>query len=532
MSENSQEGVGFEGVGYKNPEYADLVQSIIKNTSKEPDRVEGTLEYYKLAPEPLQGQSEETSGSRHNTVVIYCKDTQMIKKMQETAPNKWSVVILDSDSTTTIEEHLNPGEGLYKGKKEIHNSIESKITLQGTFKHAELISGTVETSQWIWAGNLFQGQFDGEGRLTWSNGLLEEGVWSKGLKNGRVRVFDYQKGGKMVGEATWVDGAREGEGWTVDRSGGLWKGTWEGGELKKGSVHKTWVGNENEWKRSTFVFEEVTTRPNTTKNTSNSAQNLQNGQNLGLGEGAQIDLSGRPKDQKYFEVYNGMLKNFKYDGKGTLTDQFGTKFSGFFKNGLKHGVGEETYIDGEKYSGMFEKNLPNGQGSLICFNGDKYKGGFKNGLFHGKGQYLTKEGGKVVNGEWIHGVFQTEEEYDPYDVVQAKERRNRSGRRIMKSGNTITDSRGSNLRKFDSGGLFGGGYVLGEGLGEGVAGGVVGLNRAVFLADLAMEMRVRAIDNTRKWIDLDLGKRRLLLSKCLCRSKRLRVGLRKLIFRK
>ncbi len=96
------------------------------------------------------------------------------------------------------------------------------------------------------------------------------------------------------------------------------------------------------------------------------------------------------------DIYLGESINGIVNGKASLWENNGTKYSyANFKNGVLIDF-LETNFNGFKYYGSFENGLPSGNAKMVFPNGDEYTGGFFNGNFQGPGTYAFYNGSKIV----------------------------------------------------------------------------------------------------------------------------------------
>ena len=168
--------------------------------------------------------------------------------------------------------------------------------------------------------------------------------------------------------------------------------------------------------------------------------NFENGYRQG--QGTEYSISNET-------VYQGLWKNDKYNGKGTLWMPDGCRFEGTFvdgklngegyfyranesmgfhgqfENGEKNGEGVEYEEDGSEYHGTFKHNKRNGHGIVkkedeTLFDGEWvdgmkegkgkeiqrrtiYEGSFKQGERHGKGELSRQDGQLIYKGDWMNG---------------------------------------------------------------------------------------------------------------------------------
>ena len=126
------------------------------------------------------------------------------------------------------------------------------------------------------------------------------------------------------------------------------------------------------------------------------------------------------------DIYEGEMKDSKFNGKGKLTYLNGDLYEGEFLDGEKNGNGKLIFEDKTEYEGPFEKGEFRGKGkmkwkngyeyegdfngsklsgfgTLTNYTGDTYEGNFDNSLFNGKGKY-TYENGDIYEGEFQYGI--------------------------------------------------------------------------------------------------------------------------------
>ena len=135
-----------------------------------------------------------------------------------------------------------------------------------------------------------------------------------------------------------------------------------------------------------------------------------------------------PNENGAIQKYTGQVKNGKPNGKGQLSDSFGTVFTGDWVDGKLNGQGKETgprlgYPKSSaepthRYAGGFKDGEYHGNGTLIFnMNRSKYVGEFKNGRYDGQGSlsYTKNNGyeagesfnyvGQFRNGDFSKGTF-------------------------------------------------------------------------------------------------------------------------------
>lgn len=157
------------------------------------------------------------------------------------------------------------------------------------------------------------------------------------------------------------------------------------------------------------------------------------GENIYIGE---VNFLGKKEGygKMYYvnkDVYEGIWKNDKPEGKGLYLWKDGGKYLGDFRQGQMHGYGKRLYSSGSFYEGEFSNGKRSGKGKMVFKNGDEYDGewndedmqgwgmykwasgdtyigGFKRDKRDGKGT-LTLSTGETYVGEWDGGSMKKEE---------------------------------------------------------------------------------------------------------------------------
>jgi hypothetical protein len=118
--------------------------------------------------------------------------------------------------------------------------------------------------KWSYEGELYQGQFHGQGQFQDSSGNTYVGAWSRGKRSGHGCEKNKSSGlnqngsiGTTVYVGQWLDGAREGEGEELRSDGSMWKGSWKQ-NVRHGMGTETWNGDtrEGQWCQGRPVFGE------------------------------------------------------------------------------------------------------------------------------------------------------------------------------------------------------------------------------------------------------------------------------------
>jgi hypothetical protein len=101
-------------------------------------------------------------------------------------------------------------------------------------------------------------------------------------------------------------------------------------------------------------------------------------------------------------VYIGSFKKGKFDGKGTIYDEYGRVFEGTFQNGLKNGEGT---LYGESgfavYDGNWKDDKREGYGSEYIGSSIVYEGYFSADRYEGYGKTFDCDG-EILQEGYFH----------------------------------------------------------------------------------------------------------------------------------
>jgi uncharacterized protein (TIGR02145 family) len=201
--------------------------------------------------------------------------------------------------------------------------------------------GECQYSDGIYSGEWKNGQRNGKGTFTSSNGDTYTGEFLNDNRNGNGK---YQWKNGDVYEGDWVNGMNTGN----------CKWTFSNGVIYEGSVVN---GKYNG--KGVLIF-------------SNGA----------IGKGDFVD---------------GVM-----NGKGKMTWKTGEIYEGDWLNGQRTGKGKYKWINGEVYDGDFVNGEFTGNCKWYLSNGDIYEGDVLGGKYNGKGKYQWKNG-EVYEGDWVNG---------------------------------------------------------------------------------------------------------------------------------
>ena len=102
-------------------------------------------------------------------------------------------------------------------------------------------------------------------------------------------------------------------------------------------------------------------------------------------------------------IYEGYIKDSKYNGKGKLILPPDAEYEGFFENN-EFKNGKMKWNNGYEYEGDFNGNCLEGKGKLTGPDGDIYEGYFDKSLFHGQGKYIYHNSRNEYDGEFQYGI--------------------------------------------------------------------------------------------------------------------------------
>lgn len=259
-----------------------------------------------------------------------------------------------------------------------------------------------------------EGNLNGFAVVITSSGDKEIGEFHNNLPNGHLTYI--KKNGQINYRGTWINGKRDGEGETCDRSGNCLRSFWVKDQkvCKSDSVKTIW---------GTYIGESIC----------KNGQLFANGQGKLVSEQDTLDgfwkdnsLIGQVIHKTKDYQYEGEFVDNKYSGKGKITSQNFT-FSGTFVDGEPSGYGEFRSTNGNSYLGEWEKGLMNGNGryettnyiyegswldgrrngngSVEYSNGDYYEGEFIDNLRYGYGHYEFANG-DIYEGEFVDDKIQ------------------------------------------------------------------------------------------------------------------------------
>ncbi len=229
----------------------------------------------------------------------------------------------------------------------------------------ELFTGYGEKSFYngIYKGELLNGMAHGQGTLTFNNGDVYTGAFSKNEIDGNG-TYIWKNGDTYSGEFSM--GKREGQGIRNFINGNVYTGTFVDGKMMgEGTLtlnDGTLYSGNSDWEKITGSG--TVTYPDGSKYSGDFAKGKRSGNGtLTLPDGS---------------VFSGEFENDKKIS-GTFTTTDGTSYSGkFFSDHIEmlNGFGTITYPDGTHYDGAFENGLKKGSGTVTLPNGTTYSGNF------------------------------------------------------------------------------------------------------------------------------------------------------------
>jgi hypothetical protein len=281
-----------------------------------------------------------------------------------------------------------------------------------------------------YAGEFKKGERNGQGTYTQRDGDKYVGGFKDGEENGQGTYYylanNQWKGGKYVGN--FKDGKKNGQGTYTSANGVVEEGIWE-----KGIFVRAEKINPTNQQTDLALNEE--------RRRLEAAQNTQS--NLPPCPKVDYSIkTDRERFAKWHncwgrykvefaegfkgEVLEGEWRNGTLNGQGTLTFANGDKYAGEIKDGQRNGQGINTFANGAKYVGQFKDDKYYGQGTFTFGDGNKYVGDYKDSNRHGQGTFTFADG-RVQEGIWAEDKFVRAEKINPpsqrTDLVLNEERR-------------------------------------------------------------------------------------------------------------
>ncbi len=243
-----------------------------------------------------------------------------------------------------------------------------------------------------YVGEYKDGDRDGQGTHTFSDGKKYEGEWKNGLPNGQG-TDTFPDGGKYVGE--FKDGLPNGQGTLTSPDGEKYVG-----EFKDGGKNGEGVMTFKDGVKIIGLFQDNS--PTSGKEVYPDGRRY---------EGHFSNWKKHGNGLMEFPDGRKIVGEFKdgYPIYGTETFPDGARYRGTYENGIFHGKGSITYPDRGRYIGEFKNGRPNGYGTYHMSDGRKFEGDFLNGKWHGKGTMTLKNGNRGV-GDW--------KKNKPWNIIQ------------------------------------------------------------------------------------------------------------------
>lgn len=318
--------------------------------------------------------------------------------------------------------------------------IFTLMAVQGTFRDLRFAfsSSLVFADGATYVGELnADGQLEGQGRMSWSNGDKYDGEFLAGLFHGKGKFRSGDSGtydgdyvqGYMDGRGvlTYPDGSRyEGE-FVANQFQGKGRLVYPSGDIYEGDFSKGEMNGVGRWRyadKSIYIGQVSKGVAQGKGELQRMAGEKYTGDFVAgkmHGQGVFVDADGNRYSGEFNHdhfsgsgtfvsvdrfTYVGQFKNWRPDGKGLQTDSAGNQWEGDYQQGQLEGKGSYLAQDGEQYTGEFQFGQYDGVGKLIASNGDIYEGEFSSGNKHGKGVLTYKEaidGVSRIDGRWEYG---------------------------------------------------------------------------------------------------------------------------------
>lgn len=259
-------------------------------------------------------------------------------------------------------------EGALSGKF-ITLSPDENLNYQGELLNGVMHGqGTLTADDYVYAGSFNKGNFQGQGKITYDNGVVYEGEFSNNLFQGQG-VFLDDDGSRYEGQ--FKDNRYHGLGKIVYQNEAIYEGYFEAGKYTGEGRYS--LGDA--WYKGAYTDNELN------------------------GPAHYLDSEGNR--------YKGETSSWEANGEGELIEADGTVLKGTFVYGSLVGDGEKTSPDGVHYKGGFQYNEYDGAGTLTLADGSVYKGEFSYGRYHGQGMLTSIDEAtgeaQVLDGKWRNG---------------------------------------------------------------------------------------------------------------------------------
>ncbi len=259
---------------------------------------------------------------------------------------KGKYVTMDGD---TFEGQLTPDGNYVKGKLTYANGE----SFDGTFENNEPVEGIMTktlSNGYKYSGGWKEGKMNGKGTLIINETTTYEGNFINNVMQGSGKLTD----SRGIYEGQFNENKKNGTGKMTYKNGWIYEGDW---------VNDKWEGK---------------------------------------GKLTVVSRSG-----KVIGTYEGPVRNNKRETKAGETAKFiytnGKVYEGPFHNNkaetLEGETGSWTFKSGKKIVGQFKDNRPNGKCTLIDKAGNKYSGSFLKGKLQDGPITVTKANGKVLPAE-------------------------------------------------------------------------------------------------------------------------------------
>ncbi len=218
---------------------------------------------------------------------------------------------------------------------------------------AEFSSGTTRFAG-RFARNADNTAYSGEGKVSWANGDIYEGMLVSGTREGRGR-FDWANGQRYEGE--WQADKPHGRGVMRFANGDVFDGEFVSGETR-GTGAMTYASGDR------YEGEVAAGVPH--------------------GRGRYTSAHGQVLECAWVQG--------KGQGRGRLQFANGDIYEGELKDGLPEGIGRTIYASGDRYEGTLVAGRPHGRGSYTWKSGALYEGEWKAGQKDGRGRFTAADG--------------------------------------------------------------------------------------------------------------------------------------------
>ena len=282
-------------------------------------------------------------------------------------------------------------------------------------------------------GDFLESEMHGLGNLTFKNGDIYQGQFSKGLLNGQA-IITFGEGSDFSSfDGSWGNGQPIEAGMLMFKNGSTFNATYDcvtiNGSQGPCTLQKVEMNTEIAGSATDLFLHLAESLDETTTSAALDIESIATDSSDILETSDQRVfhyLSGDDGSVYLGEIFNNLrngIGNLQFpvidarlnytghfvmgqiNGNGTMYWKNGDRYQGNWLNGQREGQGIIVYAEDNdllSYSGSWKGDRMLGTGTLIWKNGDHYTGEVEDGLMSGKGSYYWMDG-RVYEGHFTLG---------------------------------------------------------------------------------------------------------------------------------